>query len=176
MMNKKLGILLASVFAAQMAFAQIKVYNNPKANRPINSVQWEVNDLVYYVKKKVDDPHNKEVYAIVNGNAVIHNPFEQPDDFIVPHFDYFSHMRKLFESVHFENCEPLVRYNSSGYNLTNKKDGIVLMYTPKENQWVGANPVVKNEFDHNNATQQWFNTLTGEFTEEVKFELKELGF
>jgi hypothetical protein len=70
----------------------------------------------------------------------------------------------------------LVRYNSSGYNLTNKKDGIVLMYTPKENQWVGANPVVKNEFDHNNATQQWFNTLTGEFTEEVKFKLKELGF
>ena len=31
-------------------------------------------------------------------------------------------------------------------------------------------------FNYENATQQWFNTLTGEFTEEVKYEYKELGF
>ncbi|MFY0653507.1 MAG: DUF4038 domain-containing protein [Cyclobacteriaceae bacterium] len=109
-------------------------------------------------------------------NAVIHNPFEQPEDFVKPHFDYFSHMRRLFESVHFENCEPLSNYNSSGYNLTNKKDGIVLMYTPKENQWVGPNKVISDNFSYGNASQQWFNTLTGEYTAEVKFEKKELGF
>lgn len=109
-------------------------------------------------------------------NAVIHNPFEQPDDISKPHFEYFSHMRKLFDEVHFENCVPMIRYNSSGYNLTNKKDGIVLMYAPRENQWVGPNPVVTKEFNYENATQQWFNTLTGEFTEEIKFEVKELGF
>ncbi len=109
-------------------------------------------------------------------NVVIHNPFEQPKDFIKPHFEYFKHMRKLFDTVHFENCKPLSRYNGSGYNLTNKKDGIVLMYVPKENQWVGANNVIENVFDHKHATKQWFNTLTGELTQAMKFEKKNLGF
>ena len=109
-------------------------------------------------------------------NAVIHNPFELPDVFMKPHFEYFTHMRKLFDAVHFENCKPLFEYNSSGYNLTNKKDGIILMYAPKENHWIGANKPITDEFDHKNATQQWFNTLTGEFTEEEKFVKKNLGF
>jgi hypothetical protein len=109
-------------------------------------------------------------------NAVIHNPFEQPDDFVRPRFDYFAHMRKLFDTVHFENCRPSPRHNSSGYNLTNKKDGIVLMYTPKENHYIGVNGLFKTEFDPENATIQWFNTLTGEFTKEEKFILKDLGF
>ncbi|HUS89927.1 MAG TPA: DUF4038 domain-containing protein [Desulfosporosinus sp.] len=108
-------------------------------------------------------------------NVVIHNPFEQPDDFITPHFEYFTHMRKLFDSVHFENCEPLPNYNSSGYNLTNKKDGIVLMYAPKENHYVGTSTIMLREFNYENATQQWFNTLTGEFTEEVKYVYNRLG-
>jgi hypothetical protein len=108
-------------------------------------------------------------------NAVIHNPFEQPDDFIKPRFEYFAHMAKLCESVHYENCKPMSEHNSSGYNLTNKKDGIVLMYAPKENQYVGSNAASK-EFDDRNATQQWFNTLTGEFTKEVPYENKRLGF
>ncbi|MFK8112729.1 MAG: DUF4038 domain-containing protein [Rubripirellula sp.] len=108
-------------------------------------------------------------------NALIHNPFEQPDDFIKPHFEYFSHMAKLCESIHFENCKPMSHHNSSGYNLTNKRDGIVAMYTPKENHFVGTNAASK-EFDCQNATQQWFNTLTGEFTEEVPCQIKELSF
>ncbi|WNJ16573.1 DUF4038 domain-containing protein [Pontibacter sp. G13] len=109
-------------------------------------------------------------------NVVIHNPFEQPKDFIKPHFEYFQHMRKLFESVNFENCRPIPQFNTSGYNLTNLQDGIVLVYAPKENQWVGANKVVTKHFQHQHATQQWFNTLTGEFSEEVAFEKKALGF
>lgn len=108
-------------------------------------------------------------------DVIIHNPFEQPDNFIKPHFEYFSYMRKLFDSVHFENCEPMVKYNSSGYNLTNKKDGIVLMYVPKENHWVGAANVVKKEFKYDQATVQWFNTLTGEYTKEEKLDLSALS-
>ncbi|PWJ37921.1 apiosidase-like domain-containing protein [Sediminitomix flava] len=109
-------------------------------------------------------------------NVVIHNPFEQDESFKKPHFEYFKHMRKLFDSVNFENCEPLPWYNSSGYNLTNKKDGIVLMYTPKENNWVGTNQVLKKNFDTSNATQQWFNTITGEFTEENKLDIRSFAF
>ncbi|CAM3334790.1 DUF4038 domain-containing protein [Zobellia roscoffensis] len=109
-------------------------------------------------------------------NALIHNPFEQPKDFQKPHFEYFTHMRKLFDSAPFENFEANSRYNGSGYNLTNKKDGIILLYTPKENHYTSAKVQVSREFNFENATQQWFNTLTGEFTLEEKYEMKELGF
>ncbi len=109
-------------------------------------------------------------------NVVIHNPFEQPENFIKPQFAYFSHMRKLFDSVHFENCAPQPNYNSSGYNLTNKQDGIILMYTPKDNQWSGVHGQISKEFEYENATQQWFNTLTGEFTTEVGYDKKEYAF
>ncbi|BAX81090.1 apiosidase-like domain-containing protein [Labilibaculum antarcticum] len=112
----------------------------------------------------------------VSWNAIIHNPFEQPEDFSKPHFEYFKHMRSLFDSVHFENCEPLSRYNTAGYNLTNEKDGIVLVYAPKENNWVGANKIISDKFNPENATKQWFNTLTGEFSEEVKYVKKSLEF
>jgi hypothetical protein len=108
-------------------------------------------------------------------NALIHNPFEQPDDFAKPKFEYFAHMAKLFDSVNFENCKPMFNHNSSGYNLTNKKDGIVLMYTPKENHYIGSSAAFK-EFDHTDATQQWFNTLTGEFTKEAPYERPNPGF
>jgi hypothetical protein len=75
----------------------------------------------------------------------------------------------------FEHCRPITRFNSSGYNLTNRKDGIVLLYTPKENHYVGGSPLLK-EFDGRDATRQWFNTLTGELTEEEPYNMKGLGF
>ncbi|TNJ43150.1 hypothetical protein KFZ70_11240 [Tamlana fucoidanivorans] len=109
-------------------------------------------------------------------NAVIHNPFEQPDNFDKPHFEYFKHMRTLFDTVNFQNCKPLEKYNTAGYNLTNEKDGIVLLYAPKENNWVGAARIIKDKFDHTHATKQWFNTITGEFTAEEKYEKKALEF
>lgn len=109
-------------------------------------------------------------------DVLIHNPFEQIKDFKKPHFEYFKYMRSLFDSVHFENCEPLSRYNTAGYNLTNEKDGIVLVYAPKENNWVGASKIISAKFNPESATQQWFNTLTGEFSEEVKYVKKPLEF
>ena len=109
-------------------------------------------------------------------NALIHNPFEQPEDFQKPKFEYFKHMKSLFNTVNFENFKPLSRYNTAGYNLTNKKDGVVLLYAPKENNWVGAAKVIKDKFNHEKATKQWFNTITGEFTKEEKYIKKPLEF
>ena len=109
-------------------------------------------------------------------NVLIHNPYELSEDFKKPHFEYFKYMREFMESVNFEHCESVYRYNSSGYNLTNYQDGIVLLYTPKENNWIGANAIVDREFEYENATRQWFNTLTGEYTEVQKYERIDLGF
>ncbi|WP_282136706.1 DUF4038 domain-containing protein [Seonamhaeicola maritimus] len=97
-------------------------------------------------------------------NAIIHNPYEQPDDFIKPKFEYFKHMRTLMDSVNFENCENWPQYNHSGYSLVNVKDGIYLMYVPKESHYTATRNAVK-KFNTDNATIQWFNTWTGEFTE-----------
>ncbi len=103
-------------------------------------------------------------------NVIIHNPFEQDLDFKKPHFEYYRHMHHFFDSVHFENCVPLKHFNSSGYNLTNEEDGIVLMYVPKENNWISASKVIKDKLDFSNATEQWFNTLTGEYSPEIPYQ------
>ncbi|OHX64829.1 hypothetical protein NH26_24245 [Flammeovirga pacifica] len=108
-------------------------------------------------------------------NVVIHNPFEQGEEFEKPHFDYFKHMANLFEKFNFENFEPLSWFNSSGYNLTNKKDGVVMMYTPKECQWIGVSKVIK-QFDASEAKQLWFNTLTGEYSEEEPYNTAPFDF
>ncbi|NME67794.1 DUF4038 domain-containing protein [Flammeovirga aprica JL-4] len=109
-------------------------------------------------------------------NVVIHNPFEQPAHFKKPHFEYFKHMRTLFEHYNFENFVPLSHHNSSGFNLTNKKDGVVMMYTPKENQWIGVHKVLKKNFDYSKAQQQWFNTLTGEYSEKENYNTEPFDF
>ncbi|WP_223241336.1 DUF4038 domain-containing protein [Flammeovirga sp. EKP202] len=109
-------------------------------------------------------------------NVVIHNPFEQPANFKKPHFEYFKHMRTLFDQYNFENFVSLSHHNSSGFNLTNKKDGVVMMYTPKENQWIGVHKVLKKNFDYSEAKQQWFNTLTGEFSQQEDYNTEPFDF
>lgn len=108
-------------------------------------------------------------------NVLIHNPFEQPDDSPKPHFEYFQHMAKLFELANFENCKPAPHLNSSGYCLINETDGIALLYTPQDNQYVGVNQLNKR-FNIKSATKQWFNTLTGELAEEQPHDGKPLEF
>ena len=107
-------------------------------------------------------------------NAIIHNPFEQPEDVIKPHFDYFKHMRTLFNTVNFHDFEPITKYNKRSYNLTNYKAGTVLLYIPKEVHGDDFKNQLDDEFNYENATKQWFNTLTGEFSkeEQLKFEHK----
>lgn len=107
-------------------------------------------------------------------NAIIHNPFEQPESFNKPRFDYFKHMRKLFDNVNFENFEPVTKANTRSYVLSNDTDGIVLQYFSKEVHSDDIKRYLSKEFDYQNATKQWFNTITGEFTKEekLKFEHK----
>ena len=103
-------------------------------------------------------------------SAIIHDPFEQSEGSYKPHWEYFKYMRGLFDAVNFENFEPMPGYSSSGYNLTNYKDGMILMYAPKESHYVNVQGQLEDEFDYGKATWQWFNTLTGEYTEEVPVE------
>jgi len=101
-------------------------------------------------------------------NALIHNPFEQSDDFIKPHFEYFKHMSHLFETVNFENFEPVTKYNVRSYVLANNSEGQLMQYFPKEVHSDDIKRFLNNEYDYEVATRQWFNILTGEFTEEEK--------
>ena len=104
--------------------------------------------------------------------AVIHNPFEQPAGFIKPRFDYFKHMRAFFDQFSFENFEPVTKYNTRSYNLTDYKNGVVLLFLPKEVYNDDVKNQLEEEFDFTQATVQWFNTLTGEYTPEEKLEFK----
>ena len=104
--------------------------------------------------------------------AIIHNPFEQPENFVKPHFEYFKYMRKLFDKVNFEQLEPVTKYNARAYNLTDYNNGVILLYVPKEVYNDDVRDQLEEEFDFSEATKQWFNTLTGEFTDEEKVEYK----
>ncbi|MCW2121218.1 DUF4038 domain-containing protein [Flavobacterium sp. 7A] len=103
-------------------------------------------------------------------NAIIHNPFEQPRGVYKPRFDYFSHMRKLYDTFNIENFKPSPNNNGSGYNLSNEKEGIIMLFMPKENFTIMFDGLINKDFSSANATQQWFNTYTGEFSEERKYE------
>ena len=105
-------------------------------------------------------------------NAVIHNPFEQPEGIVKPRFDYFKYMSKLFDKVNFENFKPVTKYNTRSYVLSNSKEGVVMQYFPKEVHSDDIKRMLENQFNYANATSQWFNTITGEFTKEQKLEFK----
>ena len=94
-------------------------------------------------------------------NVIIYNPFELSDDFIKPKFEYFEYMKKLFNVLDFSRMKPTPWKNGSAYNLTDDS-GTVLLYIHKENYGIDAAFLRK---EHNNRTVQWFNTLTGEFSE-----------
>ncbi len=99
-------------------------------------------------------------------NAIIHNPYEQPDSVIKPRFDYYKHLVDFFEKYEFHKLKPATNINFSGYTLTNN-DSVYLIYIPKENyQFSGFwnTKVYRNE-----GTIQWFNTLTGEYSEAVNY-------
>ena len=98
-------------------------------------------------------------------NALIHNPFELPDDFVKPRFDYYKHFVQFFTKFPFSEFEPDPR--SSTYSLTNNK-GTTLVFVPKENYQIsiyGNSPL-----SGDTGTVQWFNTLTGEYTAELPYD------
>ncbi|WP_250629765.1 apiosidase-like domain-containing protein [Aureibaculum algae] len=101
-------------------------------------------------------------------NVIIYNPFEQSADFYKPHFDYFKHMQEFFNQFSFHNFKPHPWQNTNGYNLTDEKNGTILIYMPKENYKVTLWHLSKENKD--TATMQWFNTLTGEYTKIEDFD------
>ena len=66
-MKRIISTLSLICLLASVCLAQIKVISNPQSNKSVNIAQWEVCDLVYKVKKKVDKPFTTEVNAIVKG-------------------------------------------------------------------------------------------------------------
>lgn len=48
-----------------VGYAQIKKWNRPRNGKTFKIEQWEVNDLVYQTKKKIDKPFDKKAFALV---------------------------------------------------------------------------------------------------------------
>jgi hypothetical protein len=96
-------------------------------------------------------------------NVIIYNPFEQPEDFIKPKFEYFEHMQKLFKEFDFTKLKPTPWQNGSAYNLTDDNE-TVLLYMHKENYGIDAAFLKK---ESSKRSLQWFNTLTGEFSQTI---------
>mgnify|MGYP002630855817 CR=1 FL=1 len=94
-------------------------------------------------------------------NVIIYNPFELNNEFVKPKFEYFKHMKKMFEIFDFGKMKPTPWKNGSAYNLTDDND-TVLLYIHKENYGIDAAFLRK---ESKNRTIQWFNTLSGEFSE-----------
>ncbi|WP_297087362.1 DUF5060 domain-containing protein [uncultured Draconibacterium sp.] len=92
-------------------------------------------------------------------NVLIHNPYEQPDDFIRPKFEYYRHMTAFFEEHNFADLKPEPSKNRSTYCLSDDK-GKYMFYVPKYNYMIQPNflkeTVGKRSF-------VWYNTLTGEY-------------
>lgn len=97
-------------------------------------------------------------------NAIIHNPFEQPNDAPKPRFDYYKNMVKFFEKQQYHQFEPI--NTNSAYCLKNK-DNVFLFYLPKEHYQIS---IYGGPEKAETGTYQWFNTYTGEYSEEKPFE------
>ncbi len=104
-------------------------------------------------------------------NVIIYNPFQQPDDYVKPRFDYFQHMSNFFSQYEFSEFIPNPGKNGSGYTLSNKEE-TYLIYVPKGNyqmsrgDWFLQNVKDGVSFESKQVRNyKWFNTLTGEITE-----------
>ncbi len=97
--------------------------------------------------------------------VIIHNPYEQTESFIKPKFEYYKHLNSFFTKYPFSEFKPKPEYNNSGYCMTNDK-GCYLLYVPKENYKLSIfwkQPPARKE-----GTMQWYNILTGEYTDVMK--------
>ncbi len=104
-------------------------------------------------------------------NVIIHNPLEQPDGFIKPKFEYYKHLRGFFEKFDFKDFSPYPKANSSGYCLKSSDSKTLLFYFPKENWHIKLWSVL-NE-NQGEISYQFFNTITGEYTESKIYEKKQ---
>lgn len=97
-------------------------------------------------------------------NAIIHNPFEQPDPFIKPKFEYYKHLQSFFTKFDYRSFAPGSSANAYGLQ---SNDGIYLIYVPKENVQIsvyGQRGVAERK-----GTVLWFNTLSGDYSDAVEY-------
>nr|WP_320120675.1 DUF5060 domain-containing protein [uncultured Marinifilum sp.] len=101
-------------------------------------------------------------------NVIIHNPYQQPEGFIKPKFEYFKHMTKLFSKFDFSEFKPAPWHNQAGYCL--KSDTHYLFYVPKESYKFRAEFLFR---ECESISVQWMNTLSGEFSKVTKISKKQ---
>ncbi len=100
-------------------------------------------------------------------NVVIPDPFNLPQN-QQPHFEYYQHIRTLFNRYNFAQLEPTPGRSSSGLCLSDNHD-LFLYYIPAENYAIHV--TLPSQVDSPmNAT--WFRPLTGEFVEQGVSEIR----
>jgi len=67
-MNKKIVAAICLILTVHFSMGQAKSWNSPKNNTVVELAQWEVGDLIYPVKVRIDDPLKKQVFAVVTSN------------------------------------------------------------------------------------------------------------
>jgi hypothetical protein len=97
-------------------------------------------------------------------NVLIYNPFQQPEGWYKPRFDYYRHMADFFTRHPFYDMKPDEKNNFSAYCLSND-EGKYMFYVPKEHYQLQANIFREDAADR---TFIWYNTLTGEYAPPVK--------
>ncbi|MBB6430409.1 DUF5060 domain-containing protein [Algisphaera agarilytica] len=93
-------------------------------------------------------------------NVLIHSPFDQPDGFPEPRFEYYRHFADFFAQFPVSRFKPEPGRNFSSFCMSDG-EGTLLYYIPQEHEKLSvylAQP---------EGTIQWFNTLTGQFTERL---------
>ena len=110
--------------------------------------------------------YNTYYWQGASWNVIIHNPFQQSEDFIKPKFEYYKYLTEFFTKYPLSSFKPDPKNNYSAYCL--KKDNeTYLLYVPKENEKLSV--YWKSSMTSDKGTVQWFNTLTGEYSEEEHY-------
>ena len=105
-------------------------------------------------------------------NVVVWNPFEQNESFYKPRFEYFKHFTKFFADYNFSDYKPEKESNGAGYCMKSTKSNSYLYYVPSETYWYVASYLFKG---NNTIQYKWFNTLTGEYSQQNEFK-KSMSF
>ncbi|WP_298369663.1 DUF5060 domain-containing protein [uncultured Lutibacter sp.] len=104
-------------------------------------------------------------------NVMVYNPYEQDEDFIKPNFEYYKYLENFFTIYNYQDFYPVWDERKIGHCL--KSDtGVYLYYMEKENYQLS---IYSNKgVGLPQGTYRWFNTFTGEFSEEIEYKGKHI--
>ncbi|WP_406684569.1 DUF4038 domain-containing protein [Seonamhaeicola sp. MEBiC1930] len=100
-------------------------------------------------------------------NIVIYDRFDDRVT-IKPKYEYYKYLRAFLENVNFDKLVPNNKHCSSGYCLSNEKDGEYVFYMPKDNSAIAVKGLPKAE----KLKIQWFNPLTGKYKDSYEVDFK----